>query len=147
MHNSTPDGPEAVSWLRKSLVHVNRVLRSNDLPEHVEPEELPELVDRGLLGFPYSWLHYLRWAVAYARQAPNKFGPLPAERRLQDRGHVRIGRGWNEMQVWDDKGRSTYPLRRVLRGGIFVFGRTTGVLSPSIDHKRQTFHRSGAPSW
>jgi hypothetical protein len=69
--------PEAVSWLREKFVHVNRVLRTNDLPEHVEPEELPELEDRGLLGFPYSWLHYLRRAVAYARQAPAEFGPLP----------------------------------------------------------------------
>jgi hypothetical protein len=69
--------PKAVPWLRENLVHVNRVLRAHDLPEHVEPEELPEFVDRGLLGFPYSWLHYLRRAVAYARQAPDEFGPLP----------------------------------------------------------------------
>jgi hypothetical protein len=68
---------EGVSWLRRNLVHVNRLLRANDLPEHIEPEELPELVDRGLSGFPYSWLHYLRRAVAYARQAPAEFGPLP----------------------------------------------------------------------
>jgi hypothetical protein len=71
------EDPEAVPWLREDLVHVNRVLRANDLPEHVEPEELPELRDRGLSGFPYSWLHYLRRAVAYARQAPDEFGPLP----------------------------------------------------------------------
>ncbi len=35
------------------------------------------MVDRGLLGFPYSWLHYLRRAIAYARQAPTEFSPLP----------------------------------------------------------------------
>ena len=69
--------PEAVPGLRESLAHVNELLCANDLPEHVEPEELPNLVDRGLLGFPYSWLHYLRRAVAYARQAPDEFGPLP----------------------------------------------------------------------
>jgi hypothetical protein len=68
---------DSLSWLREDLVHVNQVLRANGLPEHVEPEELPELIDRGLLGFPYSWLHYLRRAVAYARQAPAEFGPLP----------------------------------------------------------------------
>jgi hypothetical protein len=76
--------PEAVPWLRKNLVQVNRVLHINGLPEHVEPEELPELVDRGLLGIPYSWLHYLRRAVAYARQAPAEFGPLPEGRRASE---------------------------------------------------------------
>jgi hypothetical protein len=68
---------ESVIWLREDLVHVNRVLRANGLAEHVEPEDLPELVDRGLLGFPYTWLHYLRRAVAFARQAPAEFVPLP----------------------------------------------------------------------
>jgi hypothetical protein len=69
--------PEAVDRFREKLAHVNRVLRAKGLPEHVEPEDLPKLVDRGLRGFPYSWLHYLRRAVAYARQAPAEFGPLP----------------------------------------------------------------------
>jgi hypothetical protein len=82
--NREDTDPEAVVWLRKSLVHVNRVLRANNLPEHVEPEELPALGDRGLLGFPYSWLHYLRRAVAYARQAPTEFGPLPAGQQASD---------------------------------------------------------------
>jgi hypothetical protein len=56
--------PEAMTWLREELAHVNRVLRVNGLPEHIEPQELPEMVGRGLSGFPYSWLHYLRRAVA-----------------------------------------------------------------------------------
>src|SRR5262245_11428519 len=34
--------------------------------------------DRSTLDhFPCSWLHYLRRAVAYARQAPDEFGPIP----------------------------------------------------------------------
>jgi hypothetical protein len=80
--------PEAVSWLRENLVHVNRVLRANGLPEHVEPEELPRLVDRGLRGFPYSWLHYLRRAVAFARQAPAEFGPLPEGQDASEDRHI-----------------------------------------------------------
>jgi hypothetical protein len=72
------EDPEGAEGLREDLAHVNRVLRENGLAEHVEPEKLPELKDRaGLHGFPYSWLHYLRRAVAYARQAPKEFGPLP----------------------------------------------------------------------
>ncbi len=82
--NKEDADPEATTWLRESLVHVNRVLRANGLPEHVEPEELPKLSDRGLLGFPYSWLHYLRRAVAYARQAPAEFGPLPAGQQASE---------------------------------------------------------------
>jgi hypothetical protein len=89
--------PEAMVWLRKELAHVNRVLRANGLPEHVEPEELPPWVDRGLSGFPYSWLHYLRRAVAFARQAPAEFGPLPdGEEASEDR---RIDR---ELSVFMD---------------------------------------------
>jgi hypothetical protein len=79
---------EALPWLRRNLGDVNRVLRENGLPEHVEPEELPKLVSRGLGGFPYSWLHYLRRAVAFARQAPAEFGPLPEGQDASEDGRI-----------------------------------------------------------
>jgi hypothetical protein len=73
-----PD-PEGLEWLRASLQQVNQVLAAHGLPPHDEPESLPELRDRSqLLGFPYSWLHDLRRAVAFARQAPDEFCPVPA---------------------------------------------------------------------
>jgi hypothetical protein len=52
-------------------------LTAHGLPEHVEPAQLPKFPYRGQpLSFPYSWLHYLRRAVAFARQAPEQFGPV-----------------------------------------------------------------------
>src|SRR5262245_8268855 len=72
-----PD-PEGVEWLRRGFRQVKRVLAAHGLPPHEEPESLPDIPYRGqLLGFPYSWLHYLRRAVAFARQAPEEFCPLP----------------------------------------------------------------------
>jgi len=48
------------------------------LPLHHEPEQVPKLPYRGhLIGMGYSGLHYLRRAVAFARQAPEEFCPLP----------------------------------------------------------------------
>ena len=80
---------EGAEWLREDFLHVNRVLTANGLPPHLEPlslpstSEYPELsFDRGyrrgmwLSGMPYSWLHYLRRAVAFARQAPEEFHPV-----------------------------------------------------------------------
>jgi hypothetical protein len=69
--------PEGIEWYRQSFLQVNRVLAAHGLPPHEEPESLPDLPYRGQpLGFPYSWLHYLRRAVAFARQAPNQFCPV-----------------------------------------------------------------------
>jgi hypothetical protein len=69
--------PEGVPGLRKEFAAINRLLKANKLPAHVEPTNLPELNDRsGTYGFAYSWLHYLRRAVAFARQAPQEFGPV-----------------------------------------------------------------------
>jgi hypothetical protein len=69
--------PEGADWLRKDFEVVNRVLADHGLPAHVEPEIPPTLDDRSGLGsFPYSWLHYLRRAVAFARQAPGEFCPV-----------------------------------------------------------------------
>ena len=69
--------PEAVEWLRAGFHEVNRVLAAHGLPLHQEPEHLPDFRYRGqLLSFPYSWLHYLRRALAFARQAPDQFCPV-----------------------------------------------------------------------
>jgi hypothetical protein len=69
--------PDGVKWLRAGFRQVNQVLAAHGLPPHEEPECLPDIPYRGqLLGFPYSWLHYLRRAVAFARQAPEQFCPV-----------------------------------------------------------------------
>ena len=75
-------GPAATredrEWALADLEQINRVLIAHDLPPHHEPASLPGIPDRGQSdSLPYSWLHYLRRAVAYARQAPGKFGPAP----------------------------------------------------------------------
>lgn len=72
---------EGAEWTRKALVGVNAVLKKNGLPEHVEPTELPSAEPRsGLLGFPYSWLHYLRRVYAHAAHddhwAPRRLPPM-----------------------------------------------------------------------
>jgi hypothetical protein len=72
-----PD-PESIEWRRENFRHVNRILAAHGLPPHVEPECLPVMPYRGQLrSFPYSWLHYLRRAIAFARQAPDQFCPVP----------------------------------------------------------------------
>src|SRR4051812_38195410 len=76
--------PEGAEWLRKDFEEVNRVLAAHGLPPHREPETLP-IKDRvklewvpklWLSSMPYSWLHYLRRAVAFARQAPDEYRPV-----------------------------------------------------------------------
>lgn len=70
--------PEGREWALADLEQVNRVLVVHDLPPHHEPATLPDLPARARPGsLPYSWLHFLRRAVAYARQAPARFGPAP----------------------------------------------------------------------
>ena len=69
---------EATAYHREQFRHVNRVLTDNGLPAHVEPEVLPNFPYRGqLISFPYAWTPYLHRAVAFARQAPDQFHPLP----------------------------------------------------------------------
>ena len=68
------DDPDTAEWVRYELEAINRVLASNGLPPHVEPERLPPLPDLpGLSGWPYTWLPYLRRAVAYALRCPEGF--------------------------------------------------------------------------
>lgn len=90
--------PEWIDHLRESFRQVNRVLAAHGLPLHEEPECLPDLPYRGqLLSFPYSWLHYLRRAVAFARQAPDQFCPVAegvdpsADERLDDELSIFVG--------------------------------------------------------
>ena len=69
--------PEAVAYDRKNFKIINKLLAKQGLPPHHELEELPKFPYRGqLISFPYSWLHYLRRAVAYARQSAQEFCPL-----------------------------------------------------------------------
>lgn len=76
--NDTKPDEEGLEWLRKKLARINKTLTEAGLPEHHEPEILPARKSRAYLSsFSYSDIHYLRRAVAYARQAPEKFCPLP----------------------------------------------------------------------
>jgi hypothetical protein len=62
---------------RHDLREINRVLVENGLPRHAEPAALPRMRNRYRgIGLPYDWLHYLRRAVAFARQAPEEFTPV-----------------------------------------------------------------------
>jgi hypothetical protein len=89
------DDAEAAERFRGQLAEVNRLLAANGLPSHQEPETLPPRkrgVGRG--SFPYSWVHYLRRALAYARQAPGELQPLgednePGEDLRLDREYSR----------------------------------------------------------
>lgn len=61
---------------RNDIREINRILAANGLPAHIEPQTLPPFRDRCRgVGLPYSMIHYLRRAVAYARQAPKEFTP------------------------------------------------------------------------
>jgi hypothetical protein len=72
------ENPEDAEHLRREFEDVNRLLRSNGLPAHEEPEKLPELRSRWKgVGQPYSMLHYLRRAVAYAMRGHKKLPPFP----------------------------------------------------------------------
>jgi hypothetical protein len=72
---------EEIEYARRNVREVNRVLAENKLPPHVEPETLPPFNDRCRgVGLPYSMIHYLRRAVAYARRAPEEFvPPMPGD--------------------------------------------------------------------
>lgn len=83
---------EDADHFRRDLAEVNRVLAANGRPPHVEPEVLLPFRDRSDAagaGQPYSYLHYLRRAVAFARHAPDEFVPVgkwenPADHPLID---------------------------------------------------------------
>ena len=66
------EDPESVELFAEQLDAVNKLLTNNRLPKHTEPRSLPPLDDRcGILGYPYSFLHYLRRAYAHRELKPN----------------------------------------------------------------------------
>lgn len=77
---SSKGDPEGAEYLSRSLERLNRCLVAEGLPPHEEPTVLPRIPQRGAMGsFPYSFTHHLRRAVAYARQAPEKFATIDRE--------------------------------------------------------------------
>jgi len=72
---------EGAKWLGESLANANAVLAERSLPTHSEPESLPPLDDRSIIGsFPYSFLHHLRRAYARWKQNPNQLAtPCPED--------------------------------------------------------------------
>lgn len=75
------DDPEDADWIEDALATVNRVLKAERLPAHVEPREpVPERSRAAVTGFPYSTLHYLRRVYAHrARDAGWIATPFPAD--------------------------------------------------------------------
>lgn len=65
---------EGAAWAREEFAATNKYLASQGLPRWTEPERLPE--DLGMRphvgSFPYSFLHYLRRAYAYAVEYPDR---------------------------------------------------------------------------
>jgi hypothetical protein len=63
--------PKEADWARDDFSIINRYLSDHGLPEHKEPDKLPSLKSRAMeMGFPYSFLHYLRRVYAYAKNNP-----------------------------------------------------------------------------
>jgi len=62
--------PEGVEWFEDALATVNRVLKAERLPPHVEPREAPPPSRASLQGFPYSTLHCLRRAYVHRVRDP-----------------------------------------------------------------------------
>jgi hypothetical protein len=74
---SAQGDPEYVAYLRKVLASANRTLRSEGLPQHKEPENLPPIREHFKVGsLPYGWFERLKRAVAYARNSPKRLRPL-----------------------------------------------------------------------
>src|SRR5687768_4539870 len=88
-YNSTDE--EVCDSLRRQFEAVNRLLKSNKLPPHEEPETLPKLKyrERTVIGQPYDNLHHLRRAVAYAirrhTELPDFGDADPVEDEMLDR--------------------------------------------------------------
>jgi hypothetical protein len=89
---------EGAEDVREWLAHANALLAQAGLPQHEEPEELPELEDRGPTGtMPYSYLHHLRRvAVRYRldplwKAAPVADGVDPSEDLLVVRAASDLG--------------------------------------------------------
>lgn len=72
---------EGAAWMRTNLAAINALLREQNLPEHHEPEEIPDLHFRAeVMSFSYSYLHYLRRIFAHARRNPDwEVTPAPED--------------------------------------------------------------------
>lgn len=77
--------PEGAQWMRGSLASLNEALQRHAKESHHEPEHLPEFERVSCISFPYSFLHYLRRAYAYARSGrvvPDDDTMLPEHDRV-----------------------------------------------------------------
>jgi hypothetical protein len=80
---------EERSQAKRDLREINRLLAANGLPRHKEPEALPRMRNRYRgVGLPYDWLDYLRRAIAFARQEPEEFTPVPRGEDLSEDEHI-----------------------------------------------------------
>jgi hypothetical protein len=79
---------DGATWFKENLAGINAVLREHGLPDHVEPEQIsPAPKPRAeLMGFPYSFVHYLRRVYAYAMAQPGwtYTAPVVVDYSLQD---------------------------------------------------------------
>ena len=83
--------PEGLAAFESQLTSVNAVLRELGLPDHDESELPDDARSRAMLdSFPYSFIHFLRHAHAWALQRPGE--PLPSVERLGPDEHERIER-------------------------------------------------------
>jgi hypothetical protein len=73
--------PDDMEWCRENFAAINEVLAENGLSLHHEPESLPPLNNRSsLIGWPYSYIHYLRRIAAYVAEDPDwKARPFPED--------------------------------------------------------------------
>jgi len=71
--------PEGAEWLEQGLAVANRLLAEAGLPQHTEPVALAVPPSRAsLCSFPYSFIHYLRYAYAHRVADPAwTAAPLP----------------------------------------------------------------------
>ncbi len=76
-----PDSdPEFLRQLREEYEDVSRLLRHHKLPPHHEPEEVPDLAERGGIGsIAYSSWHHLRRVVAFVVSFADDCFDHPAE--------------------------------------------------------------------
>ncbi|HRE91425.1 MAG TPA: hypothetical protein PK095_20070 [Myxococcota bacterium] len=89
MRSQLDGEPEGLRWFEAQLAAASTVLGELGLPTHVEGELAPGARSRAMLdSFPYSFLHFLRHAYAWARQRAGE--PLPELERLGRAEQARI---------------------------------------------------------
>lgn len=74
------DDPDFVEEIQQDFETINSLLRANSLPDHREPDSMPDLDSRAPEdSFPYSFLHYLRRVYAHAVEKPGVAPPALRE--------------------------------------------------------------------